>query len=222
MKNTSNNKSGFTIVELLVAMAISLVVMGSIYSVYRSQQKSYLVQEQVAVMQQNLRAGMTMLTRDIRMAGYNPPLATNPFATTTLGITSASPNALQFTRFDPVTTTVETISYALQNNDLFRNDDGVNQLVAENIDALNFVYLNQSGTVLDDDGDGNVTANIPNISSIQVTMIARTGRADLGYVNSDVYSNQQGTPVFPSDGNPVNDNFRRRALNREIKCRNLP
>ena len=51
-------ESGFTLVELLVAMVISLVVMGGIYSTYHSQQKSYLVQEQVAAMQQNLRSAM--------------------------------------------------------------------------------------------------------------------------------------------------------------------
>ena len=40
---------GFTIVELLVAMLIAATVMAAIFMVYRSQQKSYITQEQVAV-----------------------------------------------------------------------------------------------------------------------------------------------------------------------------
>jgi type IV pilus assembly protein PilW len=63
-------ESGFTLVELLVAMVISLVVMAAIYSTYHSQQKSYLVQEQVAAMQQNLRSAMYNMAREVRMAGY--------------------------------------------------------------------------------------------------------------------------------------------------------
>ena len=42
---------GYTLVELLVAMAITLVVMAGVYKVYVSQQDSYLLQEQVAELQ---------------------------------------------------------------------------------------------------------------------------------------------------------------------------
>ncbi len=61
---------GFTIVELLVAMSISLIVMAAIFSTFKSQQDSYVVQSQVSVAQQNLRAALFMITRDIQMAGY--------------------------------------------------------------------------------------------------------------------------------------------------------
>ena len=99
------NSDGFTLVEFLVAMVISLIVMSSIYSVYRSQQKSYVAQEQITVMQQNLRAGMTMITRDIRTAGYDP---TRSLGT---GIISANSDQLQFTRVvESGSTEVETIT----------------------------------------------------------------------------------------------------------------
>ena len=66
------NSKGFTIVELLVAIAITGIVMAGVYSVYYAQQKSALVQEQMAAMQQNLRAALYFLEREIRIAGYNP------------------------------------------------------------------------------------------------------------------------------------------------------
>ena len=72
--NTKNQKKptdhGFTLVELMVAMAISLVVMGAIFLTFKSQQDSYVIQDQITATQQNLRAAMYMLTRDIQMAGY--------------------------------------------------------------------------------------------------------------------------------------------------------
>jgi Tfp pilus assembly protein PilW len=54
----------------MVAMAISLVVMGAIFLTFKSQQDSYIIQAQITATQQNLRSAMYMLTRDIQMAGY--------------------------------------------------------------------------------------------------------------------------------------------------------
>ena len=194
---------GFTIVELLVAMALSLVVMASIYSVYRAQQKSYVAQEQVTVMQQNLRSGMTMLTKDIRMAGYDPD------KTLGAGMTVNNNDQLAFTRLKEDETGGETITYSLSGTDLVRAvDAGSPQVVAENIDAIDFVYLDASGVT---------TSSLTNVRSIQVSMVARTGKGDQGYVNSDSYQNQEGTEILSAQ----NDNIRRRLLTREIKCRNL-
>ena len=63
---------GFTLIELLVALAISGVVMTSVYAAYQSQQKSYTVQEEVAALQQNLRTAMYYMSNQIREAGCNP------------------------------------------------------------------------------------------------------------------------------------------------------
>ena len=70
MTKKNQNNQGFTLVELMVAMAISLVVMGAIFLTFKSQQDSYVIQSRVTDTQQNLRAAMYMLTRDIQMAGY--------------------------------------------------------------------------------------------------------------------------------------------------------
>lgn len=67
MKRIKNN--GFTLIEILVSLAILGIVLAGIYSVYTMQHKSYIVQEQVAEMQQNERIALQMITRDIRMAG---------------------------------------------------------------------------------------------------------------------------------------------------------
>lgn len=65
-----NKEKGFTLIELMIAMALSLIVMAAIFSTFKSQQDSYVVQSQVSMAQQNLRAALYMITRDVQMAGY--------------------------------------------------------------------------------------------------------------------------------------------------------
>jgi hypothetical protein len=51
-------------------MAIGIVVLAAIFSTFKSQQDSYVVQSQVAMTQQNVRGAMQLISRDIQMAGY--------------------------------------------------------------------------------------------------------------------------------------------------------
>ena len=69
-ERTKKNNGGFTIVELLIGLAISSVVVAATYTVFNAQQKGYKNQEGVVDIQQNLRAGMFYLTSEIRLAGY--------------------------------------------------------------------------------------------------------------------------------------------------------
>jgi len=74
------NEQGFTMVELLVAMVLSLIVMGAVFLTFKSQQDSYVVQDQIVATQQNARAAMYLLTRDIQMAGYCTNFDPMPYA----------------------------------------------------------------------------------------------------------------------------------------------
>jgi type IV pilus assembly protein PilW len=205
------NKRGFSLMELLVAMVIAGVVMSAIYYTYYSQQKSYVAQKQVAAMQQNLRVAMLYMEREIRMAGCDPTRNANA------GITTADAGSISFTMdiegdsagSDPDGDTDdpdEVITYSLAGTDLLRNGN----LIAEEIDALDFVYL---------DRDGGVTASISQVRSVQITIVARTGKENPGYINTNAYYNQQDlvNPILPAQ----NDGFRRRLLTTNIKCRNL-
>jgi type IV pilus assembly protein PilW len=225
----ARSENGFSLVELLVAMAISLLVLASVYSVFRSQQKSTIVREQVNMMQQNIRAGMAVMTRDIRMAGYVHPVYADAMALIapgTDGFTEAAPNELTFTRLKddpPAVVARETIKYGLVDIDgdgdidgLGRTVDGTTRLIAEDIDALDFVYLNENNVPIADPPN-----NLGLIRSVQVTMVAKTGRGDQGYIDTTIYENQQGPLAQANFNNPPDDNFRRRVLSREILCRNL-
>jgi type IV pilus assembly protein PilW len=82
---------GFTLVELLVALAISSIIMAIIYATYQAQLRTQLTQQQVVEMQQNARAAMFAIEREIRLAGYDPTDSGFP------QITSAQTGSITFT-----------------------------------------------------------------------------------------------------------------------------
>ena len=67
-----HNEEGFTLIELLIALAISGIVLGAAVNTFMAQRWSYALQEQVTEMTQGTRAAMELVTREVRMAGYNP------------------------------------------------------------------------------------------------------------------------------------------------------
>lgn len=66
------NQRGFSLVELMVAMAIAGFAMAGIYGVYNAQVKMHVTQAVVVDNQQNLRNAMFIIQNAIRMAGYDP------------------------------------------------------------------------------------------------------------------------------------------------------
>jgi len=61
---------GVTLIELLIALVISAILIVALYQIFIGQQKTYVVQEQVVDMQQNVRAAINKMMREIRMAGF--------------------------------------------------------------------------------------------------------------------------------------------------------
>lgn len=68
----TSDKQGFTLVELMIAMVLSLIVMGLIYSGYKSQQEAHTNERLTVDMQQNARSTLAFMRREIRMANYAP------------------------------------------------------------------------------------------------------------------------------------------------------
>lgn len=67
-KGWLKRRRGFTLIELLVAMAVSLVVLMAVLQLFDNSRASYVIQEDVAELQQNVRIAKMFLERDIRMA----------------------------------------------------------------------------------------------------------------------------------------------------------
>jgi len=63
-------QKGFTLVELLITLAIMLVVVASLSSTFVFQRKTYDTQQQINEMAQNARAAMDLMSSEMMMTGY--------------------------------------------------------------------------------------------------------------------------------------------------------
>jgi type IV pilus assembly protein PilW len=133
------NKYGFTLVELLISIVISTIVLTAIYNLFISQNKIYTKNQELIEMEQNLRAALTIMTREIRMAGYNP------HGTASVGINiSNSSDSITCTFVDDKNE-IDTITYKLYDsgsdgdNDLGRiKNSGYPEAIAYNISQITF------------------------------------------------------------------------------------
>ncbi len=223
-----NTTDGFTLVEMMITLAISGILIFAIYSAYIIQQRTYYTQDRVIEMQQNIRAGHDILVREIRMAGYDQLSSNVP----TILIATDTPPTIQFTQdiTDPGGTTFigdpyvgdtrgigyrgdgfvsgpnEDITYTLASTTLTRNG----QAVAMNIADIEFYYtLN--------DGSKTLTPGTPaNIRSVQISILATASRRDDKFLNTTTYTTGSGA-VW----GPFNDNIRRRFTTTNVKLRNM-
>jgi len=65
-----NKQSGFSLVELMIALTLGLIVVGAVTSIFLSSNKSNQTQENMASLQENARFALNRMQTDIRMAGY--------------------------------------------------------------------------------------------------------------------------------------------------------
>lgn len=70
-----NDAKGYTLVEILAAVAISLVLLGAIYAAVNSVQRSSAGLERKVTAQQDVRPALELMAMEIRMASYNPNFA---------------------------------------------------------------------------------------------------------------------------------------------------
>jgi len=209
----SHSSPGFTLIELMIAMVVGLIVLGAVYNLFTVQNKQLGNQEIITEMQQNARIAMDMITRDVRLAGYNPAQTltrctgtTTTSSTTCVGIRSATAHSISFTTDIDEDGDLTPGSGNPNENIIYqrywstsgacyalgRTSNGTNSPVICNLDNLDFDYL---------DVNGNATTNLANIREIQVTLQTKASRTDPSY--------------------PLNNGFRTYTLISRVAPRNL-
>jgi len=65
-------QKGFTLVEIMVAITLSLILMAGVGQIYLSSKESFRIQNELAQIQENQRIAVQFLQHDIRQAGFVP------------------------------------------------------------------------------------------------------------------------------------------------------
>ena len=213
MRKTLKFNNGFTLVELMIAMVVSAIVVSGIFALFRNQVAIHNTERAMVSMQQNLRAAVSFMERDIRLAGSDPT------GTSGAAFLSADETQLTFqtdTNEDGVIGAGEVVTYTLNGGDLERGGD----TVAKNIDALNFDYFDSAGNNISDKSVTPWVVTVNQIARVQVSIVARSGNAIPGLfvrqLDSQVFRNQSGDQILPAQ----NDFFRRMQITTDIDCRN--
>jgi type IV pilus assembly protein PilW len=74
----NNSQHGFSIVELMIAILITVLVMAGVYTTFVVQQRSFTSQDQVSETQGSSKIAFDMIVNDIRNAGYGYPEGESP------------------------------------------------------------------------------------------------------------------------------------------------
>jgi len=159
---------GFTLIEILITLALAGIVMTAIYSVFISSNYSYRTQDNVADAQQRVRVGLDFLTDDMRMAGMDPVRSASA------GIEDATATRMRFTSDVDLNGTIDvplnqeriTYEYDAVNRTLRRGlyegtGDETWEPLIDNVSALTFTYLDSSGAP---------TAVVADTRSVMVTL----------------------------------------------------
>jgi len=177
--------------ELLVSMSIGLVVLAALAKTFSVQSRQNTAEEQIAQMQQNARAALDLMVREIQMAKYNP--AGSAFSSG-YGVTFNSSQLEIKADMDgngSISTSsgsVEDIIYAHDSTNLQitrKLGSGGAEIVADNITAFSFSYYDTNGAAV------SSLANSGNIRKVTVSITARTARPDPSFITNSGYRTYQ-------------------------------
>jgi len=186
-------ESGFTLVEIMVSLMVTLIIVAGAYAVFAVQNQSANVQNEVAAMQQNGRIAMDALVAEIRRGAYNNP-EDSAGATVTIDATGSSieiekdvddDGSISDTTTDTSDDEEDITLQVNSSNQLEKvihkaNGTDLHQVLADNIFSLSF---SPSG------------ASDP--QTVAVTLQVRTKHEDPKWTDSAVGVNLSGTA---SDG----------------------
>ena len=189
-------QTGFSLMEVLVAMGVVTIVMASLVGAYAALNRSYTTQNVAADVQEGMRAAIDFMVEDIMMAGFDPELGASA------QIAAATATSLHFTSDRNMNGIIdasdfEEINYFLSGDQLVQrlySDNSTDESVIENVNNLTFRYF---------DGASPPTELVPPLSA-----------TDLG----DIRSVEISITVIQAAGRGGNVN---RTYTTRVRCRNI-
>ena len=214
-------QKGFTLIELMVAMAISGMLIAVVAMAFTGQSKSYNAGQDVASLQQDMRSALELMAQEIRMAGYDPTGSADA------KISIATSTDLRFTKdisdgaggdSDGDTADAnEDIRYAINtSNDLGRETGGGGGLqpIAENIDQLRYEYL------VDNDTWTQTPTDLKKIRAVKIMILGHSARETAGAVDTSTFDPPlESATVHWKPATPGRYHWRMASL--VVQCRNI-
>ena len=149
MKHIKKNNAGFTLLELIIAMIMSVAILGLLAHVFRGQQKEFSTQTGLNTMQANGRAATEFIARSVQNAGFN---------------------VTRGTRFLAASDHYITAVYDADNNDVIENDEVITYTIANPISTTDesFSFVAR----FDVDGDGVIQSTENPTMTVDMTTTA--------------------------------------------------
>lgn len=160
--------NGFTLVELLITLAISSIVLTAIYNLFISQNKLYVKEQELISMEQNLRSAMDLMSKEIRMAGYNSSLGINSTSDNNKIIFKKSNKSIQFSLYNSSIDSNPVLGRKLLGSS--------NKAIAINVENLKFRYCNNTNC-------NSSAFYIPNVIKIQIYLESYSNKNNLKLQN---------------------------------------
>jgi len=164
---------GFTLVEIMVGLAILSIAFGTIYNSFTQLNRSYTTESVKAGVQQGARIAVEFMVQDIRLAGLDP------LGTAGAGIAAGVPlptsNWVTFTSdadYDGIINAAvpfESTTYSLVGDELRQTNHLGQETMLDNVTGLSFTFLDA------DDVATIVSADIRSVV-VSLTMERDAGR----------------------------------------------
>jgi Tfp pilus assembly protein PilW len=186
-----------------VVLVICTILIGGIYRLFVSQSRAYTVQDQVVEVQQNTRAAMEILLRDLRMTGFD----NDRTATVIVPDPPLVPEDHAFTVMYEQNDALRQVRYWVDGGARLLRQETINgvsntEALLENVSALNFSYgtdENGDGVMDDRDGDQMLSLNdwVPQaaVGTRRVVAVRASLTARPNQVNQDLQNTAPRTLV---------------------------
>ena len=167
-----HRRQGFTLLEMLIAIAITSVIATAGFNFYVSMHNTTMSQQDISDMQQVSRSCLDEITNTLRMAGYKLPAGSSPYRI------AADSLLVYFSSTKPV----DTVLYYLAPNDT---------LGGSAPEGWKPMYLmrkiNSESASIYADVLNNVTYTVINPGTIEVAVTSQTTKADESWPQNNGY-----------------------------------
>lgn len=188
-------QKGFSIVELLVAIALGSILMTGAISLFVNNRDMSRMTTDIARMQETARFAMEMILNDARMAGYfgcvnNMDVLTSHLTITNAGELWDTTHPVEGFEADDT----QWYPSGFTNGGTLVGTDGDNGLMLAGTDAITFRYL--AGTFADSDADTIPDAELSASTASKVTANNLAGAGDFAVADVVGVSDCGGVDVF--------------------------